>query len=301
LSRVRYARILIFAVILGLADWAPVSTGPGFVDQVGTGSLMGSMANLSPTPTATQPPPEGTDLPDPTLGVSPTPSPTPAPTPQPRITCPPPPAGPTAPVVYAGPRTRRVVALTFDDGWSPINTLKILTILEQARVSATFFPIGRMISLYPGVWRAVARAGFPIADHTWDHKTLTRLCFDDQVREMARQDATVREVLGVDPLAIIRPPAGAWNRTTLLAAAATGQRDVVLWDVDTRDWANPSPALLASRALAGRPGSIILMHASLDNTPAALPMIIAGYRARGYGFVTLGTLLGIGGAVPYAP
>jgi peptidoglycan-N-acetylglucosamine deacetylase len=204
-------------------------------------------------------------------------------------------------VVSSGPRTRRVVALTFDDGWSPTNTLKILAILERARVSATFFPIGRVIERYPSTWREVAAAGFPIADHTWDHATLTHLCYAAQVRDMVRQDATVRQVLGVTPLAVMRPPGGAWNRTTALAAAATGQRDIVLWDVDTRDWADPSPSLLASRALAGRPGSIILMHASLDNTPAALPRIIAGYRARGYGFVTVGTLLGLGGAVPYAP
>jgi peptidoglycan/xylan/chitin deacetylase (PgdA/CDA1 family) len=301
LSRLGCVPALAFAAILGLADWAPVTTAPGSVLPVDSSSLAGAVANPTPGPIAISSPPEATDLPDPTAGVSPTPGPSPAPTPLPVSTCPPPPAGPIAPVVDAGRRSRRVVALTFDDGWSPSNTLKILAILEAARVSATFFPIGRMIGLYPDVWRAVARAGFPIADHTWDHKTLTHLCYDDQLREMARQDAIVRQLLGVTPLAVMRPPGGAWNRTTLLAAAATGQRDVVLWDVDTRDWSDPSPALLASRALAGLPGSIILMHASLDNTPAALPMIIAGYRARGYGFVTIGTLLGIGGPVPYAP
>jgi hypothetical protein len=40
-------------------------------------------------------------------------------------------------------------------------------------------------------------------------------------------------------------------------------------------------------------------HGSLPNTPATLPAIIAGYRARGFGFVTIGQLLGIGGAILY--
>ena len=44
------------------------------------------------------------------------------------------------------------------------------------------------------------------------------------------------------------------------------------------------------------------MHASLDNTPAALPGIIAGYRKRGFTFVTLGQMFGLPGAVPtFAP
>jgi peptidoglycan-N-acetylglucosamine deacetylase len=250
-----------------------------------------------------------TDTPAEIPGASPSPEPTPGPTltkaPRPTRTdsplaCPDPPRSiAAAPLVYAGARNKKVVALTFDDGWSTSNTLKILAILEKDHVSATFFPVGRVIQLHPSPWRAVANAGFPIADHTWDHATLSRLCYAAQVSEMARQDAIVKDLLGVAPLPVVRPPGGSWNGATLVAAHATGQRDVVLWDVDTRDWSGPTAAVVAQRALAGRAGSIILMHASLPNTPAALPTIIAGYRARGFGFVTIGQLLGIGGAVPY--
>jgi peptidoglycan/xylan/chitin deacetylase (PgdA/CDA1 family) len=51
--------------------------------------------------------------------------------------------------------------------------------------------------------------------------------------------------------------------------------------------------------LAGRAGSIVLMHTSTLNTSAALPRIIRRYRDRGYSFVTVGTLLGLPGSVPF--
>jgi peptidoglycan/xylan/chitin deacetylase (PgdA/CDA1 family) len=220
--------------------------------------------------------------------------------PTPAPTCPPAPAGLSAvPVVRNGARTHRVVALTFDDGWDADNTLRILRVLRGARVNATFFPLGRAIEASPTAWRTVAAAGYPIADHTDDHATLAGRCYPTQLAELTRFQSTARRVLGISPLPVMRPPGGAFDRTTRLAAAAVGERAVVIWDVDTRDWSGLGAGSIASRALDGQSGSIVLMHTYPDATAAALPTIIAGYRERGFAFVTIGTLLGLGGSVPY--
>ena len=214
--------------------------------------------------------------------------------------CDPPPAGlVAAPVVSHGPRDRKVVALTFDDGYNPTNTLRILAILRRSHVNATFFATGRAVELFPAVWREVASAGFPIADHTYDHRRLSGLCFDAQLRELTRQAAVVRASLGRDPVALMRPPYGDRDRVTSLATAAAGDEAVVIWDVDTRDWSGIGPATIARRALAGGKGSIVLMHTLYSTTASALPRIIAGYRARGFRFVTVGELLGVPGPVPF--
>lgn len=229
-----------------------------------------------------------------TPGTSPEPSATPAPT------CPAPPSGIAAAALKShGARTRKVVALTFDDGWNPANVLKILGILEHARVNATFFPIGRVIELYPAAWKAVAAAHFPIANHTYDHRRLTDLCYPAQLAEMTRQDGVVSSDLDLMPLPFMRPPYDAFNRATRIAATAAGKQDLVLWDVDTLDWTGLSAQAISNRALAGRDGSIVLMHTFPVNTSAALPSIIARYRARGFTFVTIGTLLGLPGPVPF--
>jgi peptidoglycan/xylan/chitin deacetylase (PgdA/CDA1 family) len=192
-----------------------------------------------------------------------------------------------------------VVALTFDDGWDGPNTLRILKILRNGHVNATFFPLGRAIEIAPSAWRTVVEAGYPIADHTYDHATLAGRCYRTQLAELTRFEATVQRVLGVTPLPVTRPPGGAYDVATRRAADGAGDRALVLWDVDTRDWTGVRAATITSTALAGQSGSIVLMHTYPDATAAALPGIIAGYRARGFGFVTIGQMLGIPGPVPF--
>ncbi|HXI45657.1 MAG TPA: hypothetical protein VNH13_05105, partial [Candidatus Acidoferrales bacterium] len=96
-----------------------------------------------------------------------------------------------------------------------------------------------------------------------------------------------------------RPPYGAYDLNTRLAASAAGDPNLVLWDIDTRDWSGVSRFAVARAALAGGNGSIVLMHTFPHATAAALVHIIYGYRQRGYRFVTIGQLLGLGGPVPY--
>lgn len=243
--------------------------------------------------------------PSPSLVVEPLPTPLPTILPDPAASPPPPrcaaaPAGiAAARVASHGSRDQKVVALTFDDGYGPTNTLRILEILRRAKANATFFPTGRAVELFPAVWREVAAAGFPIGDHTFDHHHLAGLCYATQVLELTRQADAVRDAVGHDPMPLMRPPFGSTDRNTPLAASAAGDDAVVLWDVDTRDWSGLSPWSIAKRALAGGKGSIILMHTMYAPTASALPRIIASYRARGFRFVTVGELLGVPGPVPF--
>ena len=204
-----------------------------------------------------------------------------------------------AKVVHHGPRDQKVVALTFDDGWDPANTMRILATLEHFKVNATFFPIGRAVQLFPDVWKTVAAAGFPIGDHSFDHPHLKGLCFAGQLSQLTRPQSIMVDVLGAAPFAIMRPPYGAYDLNTRLAASAAGDPNLVLWDIDTRDWSGVSRFAVARAALAGGNGSIVLMHTFPHATAAALVHIIYGYRQRGYRFVTIGQLLGLGGPVPY--
>jgi peptidoglycan-N-acetylglucosamine deacetylase len=246
--------------------------------------------------------------PAPTSGIAAGPGAAPDPTADPvasdaplaKPACDPPAPGVSATRVLShGSRDRKLVALTFDDGYNPSNTLRILGILRQAHVNATFFVTGRAVQLFPGVWREVSAAGYPIGDHTYDHQVLKGLCFGAQLLELSRQADAVRAVLGHDPVALMRPPYGSRDATTALAATAAGDAAVVLWDVDTQDWSGLGATAVARRALSGGKGSIVLMHTLYRTTAAALPGIIAGYRARGFQFVTVGELVGVPGPVPF--
>ena len=239
---------------------------------------------------------------------TPTDAPTPAAAtePPPGHGVPPPPSclvGPSgadqAKVVRHGSRAKKVVALTFDDGYNASNVRRILAILERSKVNATFFPTSMGIRSAEAAWQAVALAGFPIANHTYDHKDLKTLCQMAQLTELELQDRTVAKDLGLTVLPYMRPPYGDYDDGTRFAAAQDGEQAIVLWDVDTRDWTGISWRSIAARASAGTNGSIVIMHTSATNTVTALPTIIARYRARGFTFVTIGQLLGIDGPTPF--
>jgi peptidoglycan/xylan/chitin deacetylase (PgdA/CDA1 family) len=198
-----------------------------------------------------------------------------------------------------------VIAINIDDGFSTSAVLADLAILEREHVNATWFPIGHVVASAPHTWRTVAAAGFPIANHTYDHAILTKYTYAQVLADIEKDNAVVSKVIGEALVPFVRPNGGSWNGTILAAAAAARERAVVLWDATTGDTA-PLPGrtnvdLLVRNATKGTDGSIILMHANLPYTQQALPTIIAYYRERGFTFVTLGQMFGVPGPVPFPP
>ena len=208
---------------------------------------------------------------------------------------------PPAPtVIWHGSRAERVVALTFDDGWSPANLRRIYRVLVRERVPATFFVTGIYVQRAPALWRAIAAAGYPLANHSYLHRDTRDLTPRLAALDMSLTREVVERVTGRPMLPYYRPPYGARNPATDRRAAAAGFPYVVLWDTTAADTTRGVTVSRVVRdATAGRSGSIVLLHAGPRVTPRALPAIIARYRARGFRFVTIPELLGAlpGGAV----
>jgi peptidoglycan/xylan/chitin deacetylase (PgdA/CDA1 family) len=197
-------------------------------------------------------------------------------------------------------RTSRRVALTFDDGPGP-QTAAVLRILQRAHVRATFFELGVQVRLYPALVRRTLAEGHVIGNHTWDHKTMTRLSSADADSELARASGAIERASRYTPC-LFRPPSGAINGAV---ASLARQRKMlsIVWDVDPRDWALPGTGAIVSNVLANaRAGSIILLHDAggpRGETLAALPQIIAGLRARHLTFVTVPELLGLAPSIAW--
>jgi peptidoglycan/xylan/chitin deacetylase (PgdA/CDA1 family) len=222
--------------------------------------------------------------------------------PQPAIVQPAPGQDPL--VVRHGPRTDRVVALTFDDGYGPARVRRIFQILVREKVPATFFVNGTYIKQAPDLWRRIAAAGYPIGNHSQLHRDMTTLTPEEIARDLGATRRAVEAATGRPILPYFRPPYGAHNAASDRAAAAAGFPVVVMWDVTAGDSVrHAAVAGVVSRAVAGRPGSIVLLHAGPSVTERALPAIIARYRERGFRFVTVPELLGgqgTPGGVPVA-
>jgi peptidoglycan/xylan/chitin deacetylase (PgdA/CDA1 family) len=197
-------------------------------------------------------------------------------------------------VVWHGSREDKVVALTFDDGWSTPRCQKILQILVKEKVPATFFPNALYVKQHPAFWRRVAELGFPIANHTTNHRDLTELTGAGVFQEIDRDRRIVERITGAPMVRVVRPPFGAYNKRTVRQAAKAGFPTLVLWDTTSLDTSRrASERAMTKAALSGRNGSIVVLHCGPKATPRILPKIIKGYRARGFQFVTIPVLLGI--------
>jgi peptidoglycan/xylan/chitin deacetylase (PgdA/CDA1 family) len=200
---------------------------------------------------------------------------------------------PGADFVLNGPRTRKVVALTFDDGPSEF-TPQVLDILRGDRVRATFFVIGGSIAGKEAMLRRELAQGNVIANHTFTHIS-TAGAGPEIARQLDDTTAAIRKATNFTPC-LFRPPFGSRSARSIALTRSKGMQTVG-WDVDTVDYQRPASASIVQRVLGGvKPGSIVLMHdggGPRDQTVAALPKIIKGLRAKGYSFVTLDELLGV--------
>ena len=90
-------------------------------------------------------------------------------------------------VFYTGSNTIKEAALTFDDGPDNIFTPKILDILKQNNIKATFFIIGNRAKVYPEIVKRIVAEGHAIGNHSWDHPDLDKLSPDNVKYEIQKQ------------------------------------------------------------------------------------------------------------------
>jgi len=187
-------------------------------------------------------------------------------------------------------RTRRAVALTFDDGPWPDSTAKVLAILAKAHVKATFFLVGRQVRRHPELVGRQVRAGMTLGSHSFNHPQPFGQLADATIGQEMDQGVAALAELGVRTR-LFRPPGGAIPPAVVSAARARGLRTVV-WTVDPTDWRRGvTPDQIVRRVLgSAEPGSIVLLHdggGDRSATVAALPRIIDGLKRRKLALVTL--------------
>ena len=188
---------------------------------------------------------------------------------------------------------RMEIALSFDDGPHPRLTPVILSILEEYGIKATFFMVGENVGYYPAAARAVAEAGHEIGNHTFSHRKFDRLGAEELRREIFACEEAISTVSDA-PVRFIRPPEGQMSDTMRQVMGELDYR-VILWDVDTRDWAHTPPETISRHILdTVQAGDIILMHDFIgynSPTPEALRQVIPALLERGFRFVTVGELV----------
>ena len=202
------------------------------------------------------------------------------------------------------PTHAKVVALTFDAGANADGVQSILGTLAKYRVRATFFLTGNFVRDFPAPSKAIAGAGQRIGDHSVSHPYFTKLT-DAQIRDQVLSaESQIASVTGAATWPWFRFPYGDYNQHAISVVNGTGFVPVG-WTVDTLGWKGTSGGITTQTVLnrmlgSLRPGEIALMHcgsnpddhSTLDAD--ALPAVIQNLQARGYSFVTIDALMGLG-------
>ena len=145
----------------------------------------------------------------------------------------------------------------------------------------------------PRLVARIAAEGHVLINHTATHPDMTTLSSADRLAELAAAEASVSVITGRGMQPYFRPPYGAYDASVLTDIGRAGYAYSIMWTVDSLGWEGLDPASVAARCLDGAvDGAILLLHVGSQSTDVeALPEIVAGLRASGYTFVTVGELL----------
>jgi peptidoglycan-N-acetylglucosamine deacetylase len=186
----------------------------------------------------------------------------------------------------------RCLALTFDDGPDPVDTPKLLDLLREKGVKATFFVVGKRADQYPQIVRRIWAEGHLVGNHTWSHNSL--FCFLTPRRLRAEIECgteSVRRSCGFRPR-FFRSPVGLRHPLLAPYLQAAGL-EYVSWTIRTLDTLTSNSRVIARRILnKATSGDIILLHDHLpggtDAMLQALTGVIDELRERGFKFVLAG-------------
>ncbi len=209
--------------------------------------------------------------------------------------------GSTSAQVYLGYAPRRVpiygvdtaekqVAISFDAAWGADKTEKILDILDEFDVGATFFLVGIWIDEYPDLVKEIDARGYEIGTHSNSHPDMSKIDKDTMKKELQTSISKLENITG-KKVKLFRPPFGAYNNALIDVADNLGLK-TIQWSIDTLDWKGISAKEICSRVESKlHSGAIILMHNNSDNILDGLRLVLTTIQNKGYRVTSIGDLV----------
>ncbi len=184
--------------------------------------------------------------------------------------------------------TKKMVAITFDDGPHKTNTNEILKILSNHKARATFFMLGQNVVNNKDVVKQVYDNGNEIGIHSWDHPQLTNISTESVIKQIKDTSDAIYDITGYRP-SVVRPPYGAFNSNV---KSALSDYDLILWTIDSLDWKSRDENKIVPLVLDSvKDGDIILLHDIHITTTPAVERIVTSLKNDGYQLVTVSELL----------
>ncbi|MFD3448160.1 delta-lactam-biosynthetic de-N-acetylase [Microbacteriaceae bacterium 4G12] len=195
---------------------------------------------------------------------------------------------------YIGDTKKKDIYLTFDNGYEKGYTSKILDVLKEKKVPATFFVTGHYVKEQSELVKRMVKEGHIIGNHSWHHPDLTTVSDAKFREELESLEKEVKSLTGQKKMQYLRPPRGIFSERTLALSREMGYYNIfwslafIDWKVDQqRGWRYAYDSVTQNI----HPGAILLLHAVSSDNTEALDKIIDELRKRGYHFKSLDDLV----------
>lgn len=177
------------------------------------------------------------------------------------------------------------VYLTFDTGYETGNTDKILDVLKEKNVKATFFVTGHFMKTHPELIKRMFDEGHIVGNHTWGHPNITKISNEKINNEINKLNDEYKKITGEDMPKYFRPPCGEFSDESLSYLDSLGYK-TIFWSLAYKDWEadNVRGKEYAVKSVMSKvhSGAIILLHTVSKDNLDGLGEIIDGIRSNGY-------------------
>ena len=191
--------------------------------------------------------------------------------------------------IAIGSKNHKFVYLTFDQGYEAGYTAKILDVLKENNVSATFFITGHYLNSQPELVKRMIDEGHIIGNHTVNHPSMPDVDDNKLKEEITKLHTAVYEKFGYE-MKYLRPPKGEYSQRTLALTKSLGYT-TVMWSFAYDDWDENKQgreAYAKEKILSNlHNGEVILLHATSKDNCNILDEVIKEIKAQGYEFKTL--------------
>lgn len=195
---------------------------------------------------------------------------------------------------YLGDTSKKVIYLTFDEGYENGNTGKILDALKELNIPAAFFVVKPYIDKEPELVKRMVAEGHIVGNHTVHHPSMASIHDKEKFKEeFAGVENAYKELIGQDMPKFFRPPMGKYSKQSLQMTKDLGYK-TIFWSFAYKDWlVNNQPSegpAIEKISKGGHPGCIMLLHAVSDTNAKILKTVLKNFQSEGYEFKSLNDL-----------
>lgn len=193
--------------------------------------------------------------------------------------------------IYCVKTEEKQIALTFDAAWGNSDTDQLINILKKHNAKATFFTTGEWVDKYPEDVKKLYQAGHDIQNHSDKHPHVAKISAEQLKKDTLACDDKIEKLIGKRPT-LYRAPYGEYDNDMMAVFEQELKHFVIQWNVDSRDWKRPTvEKMVESVTESVKPGSILLFHNDLENTPTALDAILTQLNAESYEYISVNELI----------